>query len=407
MRSKKVEFKNTNGFSLAARLELPADRYPYAYAIFAHVFTGNKNLSATRHISRALTQSGIAVLRFDFTGLGDSEGEFADTNFTSNVEDIMAAAQFLEDNYKAPSVLVGHSLGGAAVIFAASRLFSVRAVATIGAPSEPEHVSHLIEDSLEHIEQQGKATVNIGGRVFTIKKQFLDDLKSKNMFDILRGMRKAMLVLHSPQDRVVEIDNAAKIYQAAYHPKSFISLDGADHMLSGKKDAAYVGSIIASWVSRYVDRPEREKLQTDKQVVARLDDAPGFTTEIMADKHSLIADEPEAVGGNDFGPDPYELLSASLAACTAMTVKMYAKRKKWPLEEVTVHMNHAKKYAEDCNDCEKPSSRIDLFERCIEFEGPLDEVQIKRLLEIADRCPVHRSLHGVVKVETTLLEVQQ
>jgi len=402
MRTKKVEFQNALGYELSARLEMPADRHPYAYAIFAHVFTGNKNLSATRHISRALTLSGIAVLRFDFTGLGESEGDFADTNFTSNVEDIIAAAKFLEDHYQAPSILVGHSLGGAAVIFAASQLFSVRAVATIGAPSQPEHVSHLLEQSIEDIQTEGKANVNIGGRKFTIKKQFLDDLKSKNMFTILRGLRKALLVMHSPQDQVVEIDNAAEIYKAAFHPKSFISLDGADHMLTNKKTAVYAGKIIANWVSRYVDIPERTTLRTDQQVVARIDDEPGFTTEIKADIHSLIADEPEAVGGNDFGPDPYELVASSLGACTAMTLKMYAARKKWDLQEVTVHLNHAKKYTADCSDCEKKSSRIDHFDRLIELKGDLDEAQKKRLLEIADRCPVHRTLHQEVNITTTL-----
>ncbi|MEM1320685.1 MAG: bifunctional alpha/beta hydrolase/OsmC family protein [Bacteroidota bacterium] len=404
MRSKKITFQNATGYTLAARLELPANSHPHAYAIFAHVFTGSKNLSASRHISRSLTLSGIAVLRFDFTGLGDSEGNFADTNFTSNVEDLLAAARYLEEHYLAPSILVGHSLGGAAVIFAASQLFSVRAVATIGAPSEPEHVSHLLQDSITTIEQRGKATVNIGGRVFTIKKQFLDDLKSKNMFDLLRGLRKAILVMHSPQDRVVEIENAAQIYQAAYHPKSFVSLDGADHMLTNKQDAMYVGKTVSSWVSRYVEWPERERLKSDKQVVARLDTSAGFTTEIMADRHSLIADEPESVGGNDFGPDPYELLASALAACTVMTLKMYARRKKWALKEVKVHINHMKTYIQDCVDCEKSSSKIDYFDNCLEFEGDLDDTQIARLLEIAKRCPVHRTLHSEVRIETQLLE---
>lgn len=404
MRTQKVEFENAVGYTLSARMEMPVDQHPHSYAIFAHVFTGNKNLNATRHISRALTLNGIGVLRFDFTGLGESEGDFADTNFSSNVEDIIAAAQFLENNYEAPSILVGHSLGGAAVIFAASQLFSVRAVATIGAPSQPEHVSHLLEQSLEEIQSSGKAMVNIGGRKFTIKKQFLDDLKSKNMFDILKGLRKAILVMHSPQDRIVEIENAAEIYKTAFHPKSFISLDGADHMLSSKKDAIYAGSIIANWVARYIEIPARDPLKTRQQVVARIDDDPGYTTEIKADIHHLIADEPEAVGGNDFGPDPYELLSSSLGACTAMTVKMYAKRKKWDLQEVTVHLNHFKKYSDDCADCAEKPRKIDEFERCIEFKGDLDETQINRLLEIADRCPVHRTLHSEVKVVTKLMK---
>ncbi|MEM9917018.1 MAG: alpha/beta fold hydrolase [Bacteroidota bacterium] len=402
MKFKKVAFTNRNGYNLAARLELPVDQYPIAYAIFAHVFTGNKNLSATRHISRALTMDGIAVLRFDFTGLGESEGDFADTTFTSNVDDLMAAAEFLETHYEAPSILIGHSLGGAAVIFAADRLASVRAVATIGAPSEPKHVQHLLRDKLEDIQAEGKAMVHIGGREFTIKRAFLHDLNSKNMFKILADLRKPILVLHSPQDRTVEIENAAQIYHAARHPKSFITLDGANHMLTNKKDAAYVGNVIATWVSRYIVQEEEEPLRTDRQVVVRLDNEPGYTTEILAGIHKLIADEPGSVGGNDFGPDPYGFLSASLGACTAMTLKMYAKRKKWPLEEVTVHLNHFKRYVDDCHDCEKSNSKLDHFERVIELEGDLTAEQKARLLEIADRCPVHRTLHAEVRVDTVL-----
>ncbi len=401
MRSKKVTFENKNGYTLAARLELPANSVPHNYALFAHVFTGNKNLSAVRHISRALTLNGIAVLRFDFTGLGESEGDFADTNFTSNVEDLLAAARFLESNYKAPTIIVGHSLGGAASIFAASKIESVRAVATIGTPSEPEHVTHLLRSRIEDIEANGFANVNIGGRTFMIKKQFLDDLRSKDMYEILNNLKKALLVLHSPQDRIVEIDNAAKIYGAAYHPKSFITLDGADHMLTDKNTAAYAGNSIASWVSRYIDLPKKDKLDTHKQVVAKLGTV-GYTTEILAGQHGLIADESEEVGGDDFGPSPYELLSSALAACTAMTLQMYARRKKWPLTEVKVHINHGKKYIDDCNTCETKNGRIDHFERCIELEGDLSEEQIKRLLEIADRCPVHRTLEGEIRITTEL-----
>ncbi|MEL6924590.1 MAG: bifunctional alpha/beta hydrolase/OsmC family protein, partial [Bacteroidota bacterium] len=347
MRSQKVEFTNRNGFRLSARMELPIDGHPVAYAIFAHVFTGNKSLSATRHISRALSLNGIGVLRFDFTGLGQSEGDFADTTFTSNVEDLLAAARYLEEHYEAPRILVGHSLGGAAVIFAAKHLDSVQAVATIGAPSEPEHVTHLLESRLEEIEAKGEAKIAIDGREFTIKKEFLDDLRSKNMFGILRNLRKALMVLHSPQDNIVEIENAAKIYHAAYHPKSFVTLDGANHMLSNKDDAYYAGTIIASWVRRYIDLPAKEDLKTDKQVVARLGET-GFTTEIRAGHHALIADEPEEIGGNDFGPDPYELLNAALGACTAMTLEMYARRKKWDLKQVKVHLSYKKDYREDC-----------------------------------------------------------
>ena len=407
MRSKKVSFTNSNGYTLSARLELPANRHPHTFALFAHVFTGNKNLNAVRHISRALTVDGIAVLRFDFTGLGESEGDFADTNFTSNVEDLIAAAKFLEDHYQAPEILIGHSLGGAAAIFAAHRLDYVKAVTTIGAPSEPKHVTHLLKNSLEDIEANGVATVSVGGREFMIKKHFLDDIRSKNMFDIIRNLKKPILVMHSPQDSIVEIENAAKIYHAAYHPKSFVTLDGADHMLVNKEDAAYAGRVIATWVTRYIEIPEKEKLVTEEQVVAKLGDI-GFTTEIMAGSHGLLADEPLSVGGDNFGPSPYELLSSALGACTAMTLQMYAKRKKWDLKEVEVHLSHGKRYVEDCSTCEEnKGSRIDHFDRIIEFEGNLDEAQKARLLEIADRCPVHRTLEGEIRIHTTLAEVEE
>ncbi len=403
MRSEKVEFVNVNGYKLSAKLELPADQHPHSYALFAHVFTGNKNLTATRHISRALTLDGIAVLRFDFTGLGESEGDFADTTFSSNVEDLMAAAQFLKDNYEAPKIMIGHSLGGAAAIFAASRLESIQAVATIGTPSEPEHVSHLLEDSLEKIEQDGKAKVSVGGRMFTIKKEFLDDIRSKNMFKLLKELRKPILILHSPQDTVVEIDNAAQIYHASHHPKSFVTLDGADHMLSNKTDAAYAGSLIASWVMRYLDLPKKEILKTERQVVAKLGEI-GFTTEIMAGNHGLLADESEQVNGDDFGPSPYQILSAALGACTAMTLQMYARRKKWDLKEVKVHLDHGKRYVDDCMACDEKEMKLDHFERIIELEGNLTEEQKARLLEIADRCPVHLSLEREVRISTVLQE---
>jgi putative redox protein len=368
------------------------------------VFTGSKNLSATRHISRALTLDGIAVLRFDFTGLGESEGNFTETNFTSNVEDLIAAADFLSENYEAPKIMIGHSLGGAAAIFAASRLLSIQAIATIGTPSEPEHVSHLLSDNLEDIERKGAAKVNVGGRTFTIKKHFLDDIRSKNMFKVLQELKKPLLILHSPQDTVVEIENAAKIYHAAFHPKSFVTLDGADHMLTNKNDAVYAGSLIASWVMRYIDLPKKESLKTDSQVVARLGDT-GFTTEILAGRHGLIADEPEEVKGDDFGPSPYQLLSASLGACTAMTLQMYARRKGWDLQEVNVHVDHGKRYVDDCMVCENKEVKLDHFDRVIEVEGDLTEEQRNRLLEIANRCPVHRSLESEIRITTVLQEV--
>jgi len=401
MPSKKVEFVNTNGYKLSARLEMPLTKKPDAYAVFAHVFTGSKNLSATRHISRALTLNGIAVLRFDFTGLGDSEGDFSDTNFTSNVEDLLAASKYLENNYEAPKIMIGHSLGGAASVFAASKLDNIQAVATVGAPSEPEHVTHLLDSKIEDIERTGLAKVNIGGQIFTIKKQFLDDLRGKDMYNIVKNLNKALLVLHSPQDRVVEIENAANIYRAAMHPKSFVTLNDADHMLTNKNDAYYVGNMIATWAKRYVDLPSKPKLQTHKQVVARLGNS-GFTTDLMAGRHGIVADESEDLGGADFGPSPYELLNASLGACTAMTLQMYARRKKWDLQEVTVHLSFDRSYREDCEHCDDKDRRLETFDREIEIKGNLDQTQIDRLLEIANKCPVHRTLEASAKVITKL-----
>lgn len=250
--TKKITFKNEKGQTLAARLELPKNSTPRAYALFAHCFTCNKNLTAVRTIGRTLTQKNIAVLRFDFTGLGESEGDFESTNFSSNIEDLYSAASFLAENYEAPSLLIGHSLGGAAVLFASKKISSVRAIATIGAPSNPEHVSHLFKNSVEEINDSGKAIVAIGGREFTIQKHFLEDIQDKNIKHQLEDFKNSILVMHSPQDTTVGIENAAEIYKAARHPKSFVSLNGADHLLSNKKDSEYVGQIIATWADRYL-----------------------------------------------------------------------------------------------------------------------------------------------------------
>ena len=401
MASIKIQFPNDDGEMLAARLELPVNQHPHSYALFAHCFTCSKNLSAVRHISTALHQSGVAVLRFDFTGLGESEGDFVDTNFSSNVEDLLAAAKYLADNYEAPSLLIGHSLGGAAVLCAATELPEVKAVATVGAPFDPEHVSHLLGDSIDEIEEHGVAEVNIGGRPFKVKKQFLEDIRSNKISEKIKNLKKALLIMHSPQDRTVNIDNAARLYTTAMHPKSFISLDGADHLLGDKMDAQYVGDTIASWVKRYLALPAQEKLRSDKTVAARLGDK-GFTTEIMVRHHSITADEPVSIGGNDFGPSPYELLTSGLGACTAMTLQMYARRKKWDLKEVKVHLAHFKDYASDMADTENSKSKIDHFELKLELEGELDEKQRARLLDIANKCPVHRTLHQEVAITVEL-----
>ncbi len=404
MNQQKILFENREGIRLAGRLEFPIDQHPHNYVLFAHCFTCSKNLTAVRNISNALVDKGFAVFRFDFTGLGESDGDFADTNFSGNVEDLVDAARFLEESYQAPTLLIGHSLGGAAAIFAAERIGSVRALATIAAPSDPTHVKHLVQSHLEEIQSQGAARVTLGGREFTIKKQFLEDLERNELKTVANRLRKPLLILHAPQDTTVGIKNAEMLYQAAHHPKSFVSLDGADHLLNQKKDSLYAGEVIASWALRYLQLPEPARLKTRHQVVAGLASSDGFTTRMKAGRHYLTADEPASVGGNDFGPSPYELVSAGLAACTAMTLHMYARRKGWPLEDVKVHTSHGKNHAQDCEQCETGQGRIDTFQRQIALTGALDTKQRERLLEIANKCPVHRTLHTEVQVITTLVE---
>ena len=406
MNIQKVEFQNEEGQNLVGKLELPTDRFPHNFVLFAHCFTCNKNLAPVRNISKSLTSNGFGVLRFDFTGLGESEGDFSDTNFSHNVQDLVIAAEFLKKNYTAPTLLIGHSLGGAAVIFAASQIESIHAVATVGAPSNPTHVQHLFKSGIEEIEETGKAVVNLSGRDFTIKKQFLDDLEGKSLPDTVKELRKPILIMHSPQDDTVGIKNAEEIYQAAHHPKSFVSLDGANHLLMDRKDSTYVGDVIAGWAKRYLDITDNisSNLKSDSQVVASLNAGDGFTTEMKTGNHHITADEPESYGGNDFGPSPYELVSAGLSACTAMTIQMYAKRKEWKIDNVEVHTNYSKSHAEDCENCESDAAKIDTFERKIKLTGNLDEKQKERILQIADKCPVHKTLHSETQVITRLIE---
>ena len=399
----KVQFSNSEDFQLSAYLELPLNQHPQAYALFAHCFTCSKNSRAARSISQFLTKKGIAVLRFDFTGLGNSEGDFSDTNFSSNIQDLVAASQFLEQKYQAPSILIGHSLGGAAVLATASDLPSVKAVVTIGAPAEPAHVEHLMHSKKEEIETSGRATVQIGAQKFNIQQQFIKDIQQHTLRSKISQLGKSLLILHAPQDRVVPIDNAEKIYQAARHPKSFITLDGADHLLTNKQDGHYVGEVIASWVKRYLPQPKENPLKSRAQVVVRLNRADAFTSEAKAGKHQFVADEPESVGGNDFGPSPYDLVASGLGACTVMTLHMYARRKKWDLEEVTVHIDHKKSYTEDMRSADTKPQKIDHFDKKISLVGNLDEEQKARLIAIADRCPVHRTLHRDVVIKTELL----
>lgn len=400
----KLTFQNTAGQQLSARLTIPADGRPLAYALFAHCFTCTKNLKAVRHISQAMMDQGIAVLQFDFTGLGESEGDFADTNFSSNVDDLVAAAAFLGEQYAGPHLLIGHSLGGAAVLQAAASIPSCVAVATIGAPADPEHVTHLIADARETIEQEGQATVTLAGRPFTIKKQFLDDLEKTRMEASIQNLRRALLVCHSPIDQTVGIDNAARIFQAALHPKSFLSLDTADHLLMKEPDAQYVGQAIAAWAAKYLTAPTPETAvqpTPDNRVVVRTGQAH-YRTEIIANGHHYTADEPGSVGGTNQGGTPYDFLLGALGACTSITLRMYADRKQWPVEEIIVRLQHEKIHAEDCDTCETKVGKVDRIEREIELIGDLSDDQRQRLLEIADRCPVHRTLHSEILVQTRL-----
>ena len=404
MNLQKIIFKNKNGQTLSGRLELPANQHPHSYAIFAHCFTCNKNLTAIKNIGRTLSTNGFGVLRFDFTGLGESEGEFSDANFSGNVDDLIAASDYLTANYQAPALLIGHSLGGAAALFAASQIDSIQAVATIAAPSDPEHVKHLLRSSIEEIEQNGKALVNIGGRDFTIKKQFLDDLEQRTLWATLKNLRKPLLIMHSPQDRIVGIKNAEEIYKAARHPKSFIALDGADHLLMHQNDSNYVGEIISSWAKRYLRTASPSQLpKTEHQVVASLDFEDGFTTQMKVGNHYLIADEPTTSGGNDFGPSPHELVSAGLSACTAMTLQMYAKHKNWRIENVEVHTSHSKTVTSSNKENESLSASSDTFQRKIKITGDFDKKQLNRLLQIAEKCPVHKTLRNSSEIISELI----
>ncbi|AEV33036.1 putative redox protein, regulator of disulfide bond formation [Owenweeksia hongkongensis DSM 17368] len=405
MKSEKVKFKNKEGVELAGKLELPLDKRPDQFAIFAHCFTCGKDLKSERNIALALTQKGWGVLRFDFTGLGQSGGDFSDSNFTSNVNDLFAAAEFLKENHKEPTLLIGHSLGGAAVLIAGAKMDSVRAIATIGAPSEPDHVTKLFTESIEEIKEKGEAKVLLAGREFSIKDQFVKDLENTKVDELIKELRgKATLVMHSPQDDTVGIANARHLYEKLHHPKSFVSLDGADHLLSYPSDSAYAGDMIANWVQRYAPARVAAALETDEQVVVRLNDGP-FLTEILAGKYHILADEPKSVGGEDLGPSPYELVSAGLGACTAMTIKMYANRKDWPLKEVKVHLSYDNSYFEDIKHCDSEERKIGKFIRIIEVEGDLDEKQRERILQIANKCPVHKTLESSSEVETKLKEI--
>ncbi len=414
MSGRKMTFTGARGEELVARAELPPDGEPRAWALFAHCFTCSKDLKSAVRLSRALAAERIGVFRFDFTGLGESAGDFADTNFSSNVGDLVAAAEFMERELEAPRILVGHSLGGAAVLQAAREIPSSAAVATLGAPADPGHVLRHMEGSLEEIRQEGQAEVTLSGRTFSVRRQFVEDLESANMEETIGALDRALLIFHSPLDQVVGIENAARIFQAARHPKSFVSLDRADHLLLDPEDARYAGVVLAAWARRYLEDGLAEEeaaageeadggpgfpRDEEGQVAARIG-REKYRTDMIAGGHALISDEPESVGGTDQGPAPYDLLLSALGACTAMTLRMYADRKEWPLESVTVRLDHSRKHAKDDEACEDPECKLDRIERVVSVTGDLDGEQRERLLEIADRCPVHKTLDAGVRTET-------
>jgi uncharacterized OsmC-like protein/pimeloyl-ACP methyl ester carboxylesterase len=399
--TRKLEFAGSYGAKLAARLDLPAGPVQ-AYALFAHCFTCSKDIFAASRIAAGLAGQGIAVLRFDFTGLGASEGEFASTNFSSNVDDLVHAADYLRDNFGVPELLIGHSLGGAAVLAAAARIPDARAIVTIGAPAEADHVIKNFGADISRIDQDGEAKVSLAGREFTIRKQFLDDVRGSSIDDAVANLKRPLLVMHAPGDQTVGIENAVHIFTKAKHPKSYVSLDTADHLLTKRADAKYAADIIAAWASRFVSKPD-QKLDQALNIVRVSETGNGrFQQAIQTGTHRLIADEPESVGGLDSGPSPYDFLAMALGACTTMTLRMYADRKGLPLEHVSVDVDHKKVHAEDCENCEQKTGRLDRFERIIHLKGDLDDTATQRLLEIADRCPVHQTLERKSKIETRL-----
>lgn len=405
MPNERFQFSGSDDLKLAAALDLP-DSAPVAYALFAHCFTCGKDVLAAKRIAAGLTARGIAVLRFDFTGLGASEGEFANSTFSSNIADLVLAADHLRQTRKAPALLIGHSLGGAAILAAAAQIPEAKAVATIAAPSDPAHVTHLFADHIEDIRAQGKVEVSLAGRPFHIKREFLDDIAEHNLMGQVTKLEKALLILHSPTDDTVGIDNATRIFVAAKHPKSFISLSGADHLLSQKRDTSYVAEVIATWAQRYLEPASTGPAEDtgSSSVVVQETRRSKFEQTVTIGPHRLTADEPVSAGGEDTGPGPYDFLLAALGACTSMTMRMYADRKALPLDRVTVMLRHGKVHAEDCAECETKTGMLDQIEREIAMEGTLDPEQRQKLMEIADKCPVHRTLTSEVRIATRAVD---
>ena len=398
--TERFQFTGVGGHQLAASLDMP-EREPIAFALFAHCFTCGKDVLAAKRIAVALAAKGIAVLRFDFTGLGSSEGDFANSTFSSNVADLVRAADHLHETRKGPSILIGHSLGGAAVLAAAEQIPDAKAVVTIAAPSDPAHVTGLFKERIEDIRKHGKVEVSLAGRPFNISSEFLDDIAEHNLMAQVTNLHKALLIMHAPADDTVGIDNATRIFVAARHPKSFVSLAGADHLLTGKRDAVYVADVIAAWATRYLDPAAPEQVvEAPRNVVVRETRNSKFQQTVSVGPHRMLADEPVAAGGEDTGPGPYDFVLAGLGACTSMTMRMYADRKSLPLERVTVTLKHSKIYAQDCAECETNAGMLDQIDRVIAMEGPLDAEQRKKLMEIADKCPVHRTLTSEIHIVT-------
>ncbi|WP_241507244.1 bifunctional alpha/beta hydrolase/OsmC family protein [Aquimarina sediminis] len=401
----KLKIKNRKGYELHALLELPVNQKPNRYAIFSHCFTCSSNMTAVRNITRTLTNYGFGVVRFDFTGLGRSQGEFTESYFSANVNDIIDVHQYIKNNYDAPELLIGHSLGGSASIMAASRIDDIKAVVSIGAPSDVEHTKKQFLSAIDDVNFHGETEVNIGGRPFAINSEFVEDFTNTDLLSVTKNLKKPILILHSPQDKIVNADHAHRLFIAAFHPKSFVSLDGADHLLNNSDDSIYVGNVIGAWVERYFEKRKNIMLEPEgEQLVAHLDlTENNFTTQMQTREHSMIADEPGSIGGDNFGPGPYNYLVAAIASCTAMTVKLYAERKQWNLKEIYVYISHSRKHTDELQGDFEKMGRIDHIHKKLKFIGDLTQEQKEKLKHIASRCPVHKTVESEVLFDSQLI----